>query len=124
MGCRILVKLSHSKERQNGKIKVIKKTSFDKLRINCGASLVNVRDRGGKIAQIHNRRYTLYMKENLIKMLSLGMKKAEEKISELTSSQRKSLEKSWDIEHAYYSSALEGSKVDRKEFEKLGKKIA
>ena len=52
------------------------------------------------------------------------MKDAGEKLSTLTPSQKKSLEKSWDIEHAYYSSALEGSKIDRGEFEKLGEKVA
>ena len=36
--------------------------------------------------------------------------------------QKKQLEKGWDVEHAYYSSALEGSKLDRKEFEKMAEK--
>lgn len=31
------------------------------------------------------------------------------------------LEEVWDVEHAYYSSALEGSNIDRKEFETLAK---
>lgn len=52
------------------------------------------------------------------------MKNAEKVLSRLTPSQKKTLEKSWDIEHAYYSSALEGTRVDRKEFEKLGEKVA
>lgn len=51
------------------------------------------------------------------------MKDAREKFAELTSAEQKSLEKSWDVEHAYYSSVLEGSKLDRKEFEELGKKV-
>lgn len=63
------------------------------------------------------------MKKTLVKKLSLSMKDAGKKLSTLTPNQKRSLEKSWDIEHAYYSSALEGSGVDRKEFEKLGEKI-
>jgi len=54
------------------------------------------------------------------------IKKVEEtqtKISELTPKQKHALEKSWDVEHAYYSSTLEGSKIDRKEFEDLAKKV-
>ena len=31
------------------------------------------------------------------------------------------LEDVWDVEHAYYSSALEGSNIDKKEFETLAK---
>lgn len=64
------------------------------------------------------------MKKVLVKKLFMSIKDAGERLSKLTPSQKKSLEKSWDIEHAYYSSALEGSKVDRKEFEKLGEKVA
>lgn len=48
---------------------------------------------------------------------------ARKKISTLTKQQKSALEKGWDVEHAYYSSALEGSKLDKKEFEKLGEKI-
>jgi len=51
-------------------------------------------------------------------------KVAERQISQLTPKQKSALEKSWDIEHAYYSSALEGSKLDRGEFEKLALKVA
>ena len=50
-------------------------------------------------------------------------KAAQRKMSQMTTGQRHKLEKSWDIEHAYYSSALEGSKLDRKDFEKIGRKI-
>ena len=64
------------------------------------------------------------MKKTLENKLLRSMKDAGEKLSTLTPSQKKSLEKSWDIEHAYYSSALEGSKIDRGEFEKLGEKVA
>jgi hypothetical protein len=55
--------------------------------------------------------------------LFLSREEARKKISTLTKQQKSNLEKEWDIEHAYYSSALEGSKIDKKEFEKLGEKI-
>jgi len=45
-------------------------------------------------------------------------------MSSLSTEDKKKLEKTWDIEHAYYSSSLEGSKLDRKEFEKLAVNIA
>ena len=54
----------------------------------------------------------------------IGSKEAAEKqISKLTSKQKSALEKSWDVEHAYYSSTLEGSKLSQKEFEKLSSKV-
>lgn len=49
--------------------------------------------------------------------------KAQQLLSEMSASDREALEKSWDIEHAYYSSTLEGSKLDREEFEKLGELV-
>jgi len=52
-----------------------------------------------------------------------NIKVAREAISKMTPAQKHKLEKSWDVEHAYYSSSLEGSKIDRKEFEKIAKKI-
>lgn len=48
---------------------------------------------------------------------------AQTQISKLSSKEKATLEKGWDIEHAYYSSSLEGSNVDRKDFEKMAKKI-
>ncbi len=64
------------------------------------------------------------MNNILIQKLFVSMRDAREKLAELTPAQMKSLEKSWDIEHAYYSSALEGSKIDRQEFERLGEAIS
>lgn len=52
-----------------------------------------------------------------------NIKAARETISRMTPAQKINLEKSWDVEHAYYSSSLEGSKLDRKEFEKIGKRV-
>jgi hypothetical protein len=64
------------------------------------------------------------MKNPRIQKLFLSIKDAQAKISQLTPIQKSTLEKKWDIEHAYYSSVLEGSKLDRQEFEKLAEKIA
>ena len=64
------------------------------------------------------------MKKTLNRQLFLIIKDGKEKFSKLSSEQKSALEKTWDIEHAYYSSVLEGSKLDRKEFEKLGEKVA
>jgi hypothetical protein len=64
------------------------------------------------------------MKNGLTQKLFLSITEAQHKLSELTPKQKSALEKKWDIEHAYYSSALEGSKIDRQEFEKLAEKVA
>jgi hypothetical protein len=63
------------------------------------------------------------MKANLIKQLYITGKAAKQKISQMTPKEKNKLEKSWDVEHAYYSSVLEGSKLDRGVFDKLAKKI-
>lgn len=55
--------------------------------------------------------------------LYTSFKQAKKKLAELTPSQKRDLEKSWDVEHAYYSSTLEGSRLDRKEFDKLAEKV-
>ncbi len=48
---------------------------------------------------------------------------AQVHLSGMNNEQKNSLEKEWDVEHAYYSSTLEGSQIDKKDFEKAGKKI-
>ena len=53
-----------------------------------------------------------------------GARNAHIHISKLKPKQKISLEKNWDIEHAYYSSSLEGSRVDKRDFEKMAKKVA
>ncbi len=63
------------------------------------------------------------MKRSKIFQLVVSMKSAQEQISKLTPRQKSMLEKKWDIEHAYYSSVLEGSKLDREEFERLGARV-
>lgn len=52
-----------------------------------------------------------------------SFKKGKDLLSGFSVPEKKKLEKTWDVEHAYYSSSLEGSKIDRKEFEKMGQKI-
>ncbi|MCX6810854.1 MAG: hypothetical protein NTY30_03975 [Candidatus Berkelbacteria bacterium] len=52
-----------------------------------------------------------------------NIKAARETISEMTPAQRKNLERSWDVEHAYYSSSLEGSNISRKEFNKIAEDV-
>jgi len=64
------------------------------------------------------------MRTSISQKLFLSIKNAQKKISKLNPKQKSALERAWDIEHAYYSSTLEGSKLDRKDFEKLAEKIA
>ena len=63
------------------------------------------------------------MNRIISKKLYLSFEKARNCFSRFTPSEKKDIEKSWDVEHAYYSSTLEGSKLDRKDFEKLAEKI-
>ncbi len=64
------------------------------------------------------------MKKSKITQLFASMKLADREIDKLTPREKIILEKAWDVEHAYYSSVLEGSKLDREEFERLAKKVA
>lgn len=61
------------------------------------------------------------MNKPLLKQLIKAKSIADRKMSVMNSKQRNKLEEIWDIEHAYYSSALEGSKLDKKEFEMLAR---
>lgn len=63
------------------------------------------------------------MNRTISEKLYISFNKAKEALSKLTPSQKRDMEKSWDVEHAYYSSTLEGSKIDRKDFEKLAESI-
>ena len=63
-------------------------------------------------------------KANNIKKLIEARNAAERKMQKMSPKERKNLEIRLDVEHAYYSSALEGSKLDRKTFEELGKEVA
>ena len=66
----------------------------------------------------------LNMKNILSQKLFTSIKEAQIKLMQLSPKEKSALEKKWDIEHAYYSSALEGSNLDKNEFEKMGEKIA
>ena len=62
------------------------------------------------------------MNKVLLRQLVDVKKEADQKLASLGATQRAHLEENWDVEHAYYSSALEGSKLDKKEFESLAEK--
>lgn len=61
------------------------------------------------------------MNSILLQQLHKFARNAQRAMAQLTPQQKNRLEESWDVEHAYYSSALEGSNLDRKEFEDLAK---
>jgi len=63
------------------------------------------------------------MNNTRIQQLHDTAQKAHKHIASLTPQKKNQLEENWDIEHAYYSSVLEGSKLDRKEFEDLAKQV-
>ena len=64
------------------------------------------------------------MRRNNLKNFIATIQKGQQLINTLSYRKRKILEKVWDVEHAYYSSALEGSKIDRKQFEKLAENLS
>lgn len=66
----------------------------------------------------------VYMMKNMLKTLAGTVQVGQKVVASLSVQEKRSLEKRWDIEHAYYSSALEGSKIDRKEFDKLAETIS
>jgi len=64
------------------------------------------------------------MRNTKLNQLLVSMRIAQKHIAKLSTKQKSTLEKGWDIEHAYYSSALEGSNLDHKEFEELAMKVS
>lgn len=64
------------------------------------------------------------MSGNIMKNLIYTIQSGQKAITKLSRKDKNALERKWDIEHAYYSSALEGSKIDRKEFDKLAEKVS
>ena len=58
-----------------------------------------------------------------MKQLFSIKKEADSALSHMSSKEKEKLEKKLDVEHAYYSSVLEGSMLDKGEFEKLGERI-
>ena len=61
------------------------------------------------------------MKKLLLEQLIQAKGIADKKMAAMNPKQKAKLERAWDVEHAYYSSALEGSKLDRSDFEILAK---
>ena len=58
-----------------------------------------------------------------LKNIFVAKKEADKKLSAMSPKERTKLERKWDVEHAYYSSALEGSKVDRGDIEQLAQDL-
>jgi hypothetical protein len=56
-----------------------------------------------------------------LRKLIEARREADGKIRHLDKKQRDKLNLELDVEHAYYSSALEGSQLDRKTFDELAK---
>ncbi len=64
------------------------------------------------------------MKTTRLNKLFAAIKAGRKRLDKMAPVEKKELEKIWDIEHAYFSSSLEGSKVSKEEFSRLAKKIA
>lgn len=63
------------------------------------------------------------MKNTLVNKIILSGRDAHKAIIRMSPQQKQKVEIALDVEHAYYSSALEGCKIDRTEFEKLAESI-
>ena len=63
------------------------------------------------------------MKNTLINKVILSGRDARKAINLMRPQEKRKVETALDVEHAYYSSALEGSKIDRGEFEKLAESV-
>ena len=72
---------------------------------------------------LYNQATDMINNTNQISRLLTVAKVAQKRIRALSPQQKTQLEKMWDVEHAYYSSALEGGKLDKQEFEKLAEEI-
>ncbi len=59
------------------------------------------------------------MKKDLLKEVAQSRQMAQSELGKLVPAERSRLERVWDLEHTYYSSALEGSRIDRSEVERL-----
>ncbi len=64
---------------------------------------------------------TKTLNKALIARLNAAATVARNVFAHVPEKDKSKLEDVWDVEHAYYSSALEGSKIDKKEFETLAK---
>lgn len=56
-----------------------------------------------------------------LKKLAQSKKEFDKSWKKLSPKDRKKIEKEWDIEHAYYSSTMEGNGLDKKRFRELAK---
>jgi len=63
------------------------------------------------------------MKNTLINKVILSGRAAHQVIDDMSPVEKQKTETALDVEHAYYSSALEGCKIDRSEFEKLAESV-
>lgn len=63
------------------------------------------------------------MQNSLINKVIHSGRDAHKTIDRMSPEYKRKVEKALDVEHAYYSSALEGGKIDRTEFEKLAESI-
>ncbi len=63
------------------------------------------------------------MKKALVNKVILSGRDAQKAILRMSPQEKRKVETALDVEHAYYSSALEGSKIDRTEFEKLAESV-
>ena len=63
------------------------------------------------------------MKNTLLQEVFKAKRVGMQRLSMMDEKTRNTLEDGWDIEHAYYSSALEGSKIDRNEFDRLAGQV-
>ena len=63
------------------------------------------------------------MKNLFIQLIIKSGRDAQKALNHMSPQERRRIETVLDIEHAYYSSALEGCKLDRGDFEKLAEVI-
>lgn len=59
------------------------------------------------------------MNNTLINKVILSGRDAHKTLDRMSPLEKETIEMNLDVEHAYYSSVLEGYKIDRTEFEKL-----
>ncbi len=63
------------------------------------------------------------MKNTPINKVILSGRNAHKAMAYMSPQEKQKVEIALDVEHAYYSSTLEGCKIDRAEFEKLAESI-
>jgi hypothetical protein len=63
------------------------------------------------------------MKNTLIHKVIFSGRDAHKAMAHMSPQEKQKVEMALDVEHAYYSSALEGCKIDRKGFERLAEGV-